>query len=463
MTELNCWEFKACGREPGGSRVTELGPCPAATELLADGTNGGQNGGRICWAVAGTFCGGEARGTFATQEKNCAGCDFFRLVQAERGASLQLLKPGQTTGRAMLEDFTSLVSIVDSINAVVYVADLETYELLFVNPYAASLFGRDAVGKPCFKVLQAGQGGRCAFCTNDRLVVNGQPAPPVAWEFQNTVTGRWFHCVDKAIRWWDGRLVRMEIAFDITDQKEAQRFHEEYVGLISHDLCNPLNALMLRAKVLQRSLLRKGLAQEVADLDQLLTSAKQMNALINDLVEHEGFDRKRLELRRVPVGLDDRIAVAVARIASASERERITVVACGGVLRVSADPIQIDRVIDNLLSNALKYSGDRAVRVVIEARDGEALVAVVDEGVGVPADELPKLFQRLYRASSAAGVKGHGLGLYNARLIVEAHGGRIWAESELHRGSAFRFTLPLAEPAASNSRPVSPDPQPAAR
>ena len=80
MGELNCWEFKKCGREPSGSRTAELGICPSSTETRVHGINNGKNGGRICWAIAGTLCGGKVQGTYAQKFLNCMGCDFYKLV-----------------------------------------------------------------------------------------------------------------------------------------------------------------------------------------------------------------------------------------------------------------------------------------------------------------------------------------------------------------------------------------------
>lgn len=97
MPRSNCWELKKCGREPNGEKVREFGVCPAATDASANGSNGGINGGRICWAIAGTFCGGKVQGTFAQKEVVCIACDFFKRVKEEEGAiNFQFLKPGQT-------------------------------------------------------------------------------------------------------------------------------------------------------------------------------------------------------------------------------------------------------------------------------------------------------------------------------------------------------------------------------
>jgi hypothetical protein len=90
----NCWEFKKCGRNNGKS--DDLGICPAIIDESSDGLNGGRNGGRICWVIAGTFCGGKVQGTFAQKRSTCITCDFFKLVEAEEGLEeFKVLKPGQ--------------------------------------------------------------------------------------------------------------------------------------------------------------------------------------------------------------------------------------------------------------------------------------------------------------------------------------------------------------------------------
>jgi len=227
----NCWELKNCGREPGGRRAAR-GVCPAATATACDGVNRGTNGGRVCWAIAGTFCGGKTRGTFANKRVACMQCDVFTRVRDEEGGLFQLLPTGPERRRAiadveaerdaLIDQFHALSAVLDEVSAVVYVADFETHELLYVNRYAADLFGTDVVGKKCYRVLQSGQEGPCAFCTNARLVVRGKPAPPITWEFENTITHRWYLCLDRAIHWVDGRLVRMEVAVDITERKRSE-------------------------------------------------------------------------------------------------------------------------------------------------------------------------------------------------------------------------------------------------
>lgn len=84
--KVNCWEFKKCGREPGGKNARELGICPASVYDKLDGVHGGKNAGRVCWVVAGTMCGGEVEGSFAKKYKDCRECDFYQLVKKEEGS-----------------------------------------------------------------------------------------------------------------------------------------------------------------------------------------------------------------------------------------------------------------------------------------------------------------------------------------------------------------------------------------
>ena len=119
------------------------------------------------------------------------------------------------------EAYLGISAILDSIDAVVYLTDMETCELVFMNKYGKRTWG-EIEGKRCWEVLQAGQTGPCPFCTNDKLVdKEGNATGVYIWEFQNTVNQRWFHCRDRSIQWIDGRMLRMEIATDITDIKRV--------------------------------------------------------------------------------------------------------------------------------------------------------------------------------------------------------------------------------------------------
>ncbi|HCC06847.1 MAG TPA: hypothetical protein DEP72_01595 [Clostridiales bacterium] len=90
MSKQNCWEYKNCGRNPGGAKVAEMGVCPAATDASLNKCNDGDNGGRMCWAIAGTFCGGKVQGSFAEKQSSCLGCEFFKKVKEEEEGKFKL-------------------------------------------------------------------------------------------------------------------------------------------------------------------------------------------------------------------------------------------------------------------------------------------------------------------------------------------------------------------------------------
>ena len=129
--------------------------------------------------------------------------------------------PFDTKSQLMEEVQAELYSILDSIDALIYVADMDTYDLLYINKRGRSLFG-DITGKKCYQTIQKDQGGPCPFCTNHLLIDKSGPTGVYQGEFLNTQNGRWYDCRDRAIRWSDGRLVRLQIATDITARIKIQ-------------------------------------------------------------------------------------------------------------------------------------------------------------------------------------------------------------------------------------------------
>jgi transcriptional regulator with PAS, ATPase and Fis domain len=135
---------------------------------------------------------------------------------------------------------------MDGVEGRVYVADMQTYKILHVNKYIEKHYGKNVVGKKCYKVFQKGQDRPCSFCTNDRLIVEGRPGPPVVWDFQDSKTRLWYHCSDRAIHWSDGGFVRMEIAIDITDRKKAEislRQSGNFLNMIFESINDPFNII----------------------------------------------------------------------------------------------------------------------------------------------------------------------------------------------------------------------------
>ncbi len=133
--------------------------------------------------------------------------------------------------RDFKESHQRLITVLDSLDAGVYVSDMETYEILFLNNYLKEIYG-DVAGKICWQVFQPDQFGPCDFCKKEKLLTaDGEPGEIVVWEYQNSITGKWYDVHDRAIRWVDGRIVKLEIAADITARKiaslELERAHND--------------------------------------------------------------------------------------------------------------------------------------------------------------------------------------------------------------------------------------------
>lgn len=232
---------------------------------------------------------------------------------------------------------------------------------------------------------------------------------------------------------------------DEINLREEQR--EGYIHTISHDLRGPLTIIQGQAQLVRRALSQAGLGpKEQASAEAILTTTRRMNALIQDLVDSARLDGGQLRLNMEPLDLASFVLDLKERLSGAMEAQRVRVEAPEGPPMVLADPDRMERILINLLSNALKYSpADSDVVVSFTKDDAVIVTSVADRGPGIPADELPRLFERYYRMKSTRGQReGIGLGLYITKALVEAHSGRIWVESELGRGSTFRFSLPSA-------------------
>ena len=179
---------------------------------------------------------------------------------------------------------------------------------------------------------------------------------------------------------------------------------------------------------------------------QIAEQAHRLTALVNDLLDVSRIQAGRLELRLAACDLVELCQQAVEEQRMSTERHIDLDVPAEPVL-VLADSERLGQVFQNLLGNALKYSDPQTrVQVTLTRRDGQAQVQVQDQGVGIKSDEVPLIFERFYRASTARAGKerGLGLGLAICKEIVERHQGRIWAASEEGQGSTFAFELPLA-------------------
>lgn len=226
--------------------------------------------------------------------------------------------------------------------------------------------------------------------------------------------------------------------------QQAIGLRDDVLSIVAHDLRNPLGTILMQAELLRRRALVDEPGTRNAG-DVIARSATRMNRLIQDLLDVARMEGGRLKIDSVPVPAQAVIADAAQAQAtladSASVELRLDV--AKELPQIWADRQRILQVFENLLGNAIKFTGPGGlITVGAEPTDGRVLFWVADTGAGIDADQLPHIFERLWQGSTAQ--QGAGLGLPIVKGIVEAHGGRVWVESQVGEGTTFFFTIPTA-------------------
>jgi PAS domain S-box-containing protein len=238
---------------------------------------------------------------------------------------------------------------------------------------------------------------------------------------------------------------------DVTAMRELQRLREEWTSIVAHDLRQPVQLIHLSASALSGSGGALGPEQEKG-LARIRAAAERITQMIGDLLDVSRIEAHQLALKRERVELPAWIEEAITRARGLTRGHPVRLDLRPPIPTVQADPARLEQILDNLLSNAAKYGeADSEIVVRVTQRSGEVEVAVTNRGEGLLPEDQALLFTRFYRTRAArAGLReGLGMGLYIAKGLVEAHGGRISVESTPGQETTFRFTLPAEAPVAA--------------
>jgi signal transduction histidine kinase len=244
--------------------------------------------------------------------------------------------------------------------------------------------------------------------------------------------------------------VEGELVVTIQRLREATEQREDLLRAVSHDLRNPLQIVVLQAQrllaIAQEERPRRGAAG-------ILVAARRMDRMLRDLADSARSDSGRLDLELAPVRLRSFVTQLLEGSDGVLDGSRVDVAVPDELPDVHADPDRLDRILVNLVGNALKYSRGR-VRILGERVGEEVRVAVEDGGPGIATADLPRIFERYYRGQRHEG-EGLGLGLFIVRKLVEAHAGRVGVESRPGEGSTFSFWLPVTPAALRDEAAVA--------
>ncbi|MCP4695046.1 MAG: PAS domain S-box protein [Desulfobacterales bacterium] len=388
---------------------------------------------------------------------------------------------------ALKERRERFLTVLDSMDAHVYVADMETYEILFMNKRMREEYGRDMVGEICWKAFHHNN-APCDHCSNHRLLDDrGKPTGVYIWEGKNPITNRWYLNHDRAVKWMDNRYVRMEIAADISRIKrleeerrkaEERRRHArklEAVGTmaegIAHNFNNHLMAVMGNLDLMLSDLLPgSDMEINIRDAFDATRRAAELSTLMLTYVGQGKVSMKTLDMTETAGEIIDSLASSVLKKAS------LEIDFSSEPTLFKGDPGQVRQVIVNLLTNAAEALGENGGEVTVtagkvfrekdwfrrqimkeELPDGEYVYfEVTDRGAGMDEETAEKVLDPFFTTKFA----GRGLGMAAVGGIMRSHAGAISLESEPGEGTEAKVLFPAMKNQIREAPKPAPPPPP---
>jgi K+-sensing histidine kinase KdpD len=230
---------------------------------------------------------------------------------------------------------------------------------------------------------------------------------------------------------------------DITVHKQSERQREDIIGFVAHELRNPLANIVLCNELMSETIKEK----KPDETKKLLTRSKnnvmRLNKMIAELYDATKMSSGNLLLERSDFDFKEMVEEAISTLEVLHPAYNIKVKGNKKIMAYG-DKFRLIQVITNYISNGITYSnGSSNITLTIEHDDKNITVSVKDQGLGIPENQLPYVFSRFFRAEKTKNMEGLGLGLYLCQQIISGHNGKVWAESEENKGSAFYFSIPF--------------------
>jgi two-component system phosphate regulon sensor histidine kinase PhoR len=353
----------------------------------------------------------------------------FNIMSTRLSGEIKELEKERATLEAVLQKMTDGVLIVDARG-----------DIQLVNPAAEKMFlisQSSSINRPLIEIIrhhqpvemwqrcqESGETQNIDFEVGSRLSLHG-----IATSLSPVITG--------------STLLLFQ---DMTRQRQIETMRRDFISNVSHELRTPLAALKALTETLQAGALDDPPAAR-RFLEQMETEVDSLSLMVSELLELSRIESGRVPLNRVATRPIEIVIPAYERLRLQAERAGLSLtVDCPDDLpNVLADASRVQQALVNLLHNAIKFtsSGGQVILRTVQ-QDREILFCVTDTGIGIAAEDLARIFERFYKVDRSRATSGTGLGLAIARHLVEAHGGRIWAESDVGKGSTFYFTIPIA-------------------
>lgn len=344
---------------------------------------------------------------------------------------------------------------LDSMNDCVMIANSD-YTVQFLNKVAVERFGSE-IDKMCWEKLKRDK--KCKSCPMRRYL-DGR------WEISEhirTIDDRQYDVAITPISDVDSNLSVIEVLRDVTEKKRmedeiiearariealhhSEKMKTELLSMVSHELRSPLTVIKGFTTTLLRSHIRRDIKKQTEYLRAIDQASDRMTRMVGHLLDLSYLESGGFVLEKGTYHISEIIESIHAVLADIHTNHEFEISISDDIPPVQADAMRIGQVLTNLIENAAKHS-EKGTRIRIAARfsDDQVIVMVTDYGKGIPSESLNKVFDRFYRIKeNDKQTAGLGLGLAICKAIIEKHGGRIWVESEVGKGSTFSFSLPIS-------------------
>lgn len=365
------------------------------------------------------------------------------------------------------ESYDTFLKVLNSIDASIYVSDIESREILFMNKNLVDELGSDFSGKICYDIFKNSANRFNNFSNKELINKDENPDDPVISEFQNPITKSWYLNHDRTIKWIDGRTVHLQIATDITllkDLQEKQKKADEYirqskkmesVGIlaegIAHDFNNLLFPIIGMARMLMNNLPKDSKNYKNAKI--IKDAGKRGEKLIKQILYFSSGTKMKKEPIYIQNIVEEALILSESTVTSSIKINKYIQKDCGYIM---ADPTQIHQIIVNLIKNAIHAVDEKKGEIDIRLRELSdnviiypklnkykkyIVLSVSDNGCGMDASVIEKIFDPYFTTKEKG--KGTGLGLSVVYKIVQDHNGEITVNSTIGEGSVFTIYLPL--------------------
>jgi signal transduction histidine kinase len=360
------------------------------------------------------------------------------------------------------------LSIFASLDVGIYVSDPETYEILYANPTIRRTYpGQHIIGKKCHRVLQA-RDEPCDFCTHSRIFGENK-GRPYMWDFQNPANGQWYHCIDKAIQWPDGRWVRWQMAINIHEQKRAEQdlleskrklerlleIEDKMTSLgriaagMAHEIRSPLSGINLLLDNLRSmccSIENKEIGSDTVQeirviIEKALSASNKIEKVVKRVLD---FSRPN-DIKRVLADINQPIqdALKLSSVTLRKEGIHIETALSPDCPQCYVDPDMVEQMMMGLITNAIEAmensTRDKKIEINSSKEGSSVIIRVSDSGPGVPLQLRNKIFEPFFTTKPY----GSGIGLSICHRIATDHRGFLEVSSSKYGGAEFTVRIPV--------------------